>query len=241
VRASHWWILALATSIVVAGLVGVAAHTTPAHRPAGTTSRPPSTNRSTTTRPPPTTAPEPAGASSAVLAANLLTPTDLGGFYTPDPEAAAAFLDSAPCLAGLLPAPSQSGRAVTGLVVVSNLGQVPDVTEVVLSYPGSTAAAVYRSLTATMADCLLFAVSLDGTQLRISLGAGSMPAVGDASSLYQGQFQLDGLTEQLGLAFVLDGQEVFAVAFLGRVPVPPSDAIMGDLPSTVSAAIGKEA
>ena len=238
-RASHWWILALATSIVVAGLVGIAVHHPQAAAERATT-RTAVTSRSTTTEPPPTTAPEPPGASSAVLAANLLTPTDLGGNYVPDLDAATAFLDSAPCLAGLLPAPSQSGRAVTGLVV-QNLGSVPDITEVVLSYPGSTAAAVYRLLTATMADCLLFAVSLGGTELRVSMSAGTMPAVGDASSVYQGQFQLNGLTEQLGIAIVLVGQDVFAVAFVSRVPVPSSEAIMGDLASTVSAAIGKEA
>jgi len=246
VRASDRWILAVAVSIVVAGLVGVAVHHPPAHHSdAVTTGGHPSAGPPTTARhpspastAPPATTAGPPGASSATLAANLLTPTDLGGFYAPNLEAADDFLDSAPCLAGTLPAPSQSGRALTGLLG-PNRGSVPDITEVVLSYPGSRATAVYRSLTAAMQACSSFAMSLGGTALRVPIAAGSMAAVGDASSEYQGDFDVDGRTEQIGIAIVLSGQNVFAVTFVDTVP--PSNAILGNLPSTVSAAIGKEA
>lgn len=227
-------------AIVVAGLIGVGVH----HRPARVATSP-STARTaplTAAKPPPTTAPPTTagqpGTSSATLAANLLTPTDLGGFYAARPDAANAFLASAPCLAGLAPAPAQSGRAVTGLLG-PDAGSVPDITEVVLSYPGATAAAVYRSLVAAMQACPSFAMSLGGAEVRVPLGAAHLPAVGDADSAYQGQFHLYGRTEQLGLELVLAGHNILAISYVDTVPA--SNALFGDLPSTVSAAIGKEA
>jgi hypothetical protein len=173
-----------------------------------------------------------------VLGANLLVPTDLGGFYAVRPDVGAALLDSAPCLAGLSPSPSQSGRAVTGLVG-PDYGPVPEILEVVMSYPGSAANGVYQSLTTAMQACSSFAVSLAGTAVRVPIASESMPTLGDRSAAWQGQFTIGGRTQQLGVAVALSGQKVFCVMFIDTVP--RSNAIYGDLASTVSAAIGKEA
>ncbi len=241
-RASYRWILALAAGIVIAGVVGVAIHRQPATGsaapPVPTTVPPaPTTLPHPTTAAPSTTVGVP-GTGSAALAANLLVPTDLGGFYAVSASAANALLDSAPCLAGLAPSAAQSGRAVTGLLG-PDAGSVPDITEVVISYPGAAAGAVYRSLTATLQACPTFGLAVGGTRVTVPLAAANLPAVGDASSLYQGQFQLDGRREQLGIGMVLAGHNVLTITYIDTVP--PSNALFGDLPSTVSAALGKEA
>jgi hypothetical protein len=82
-------------------------------------------------------------------------------------------------------------------------------------------------------------MSLGSSQLRVPMSARSVPVVGDQSSAYEGQFQLFGRTEQLGIELVQTGRTVFVVTYIDTVP--PSNAIFGDLSSTVSAAIGKEA
>jgi hypothetical protein len=246
VGASYRWILALAAGIVVAGVVGIAIHRQPAAGSAGRPAPPSARSAPTTlrhrttvaTRAAPTTTVGVPGTGSAALTANLLDPTDLGGFYAVSASAANALLDSAPCLAGLAPSAAQSGRAVTGLLG-PDAGSVPDITEVVISYPGATAGAVYRSLTATLQACPAFGVAVGGTRVAVPLAAANLPAVGDASRLYQGEFHLNGRREQLGIAMVLAGRNVLTIAYIDTVP--PSNALFGDLPSTVSAAFGKEA
>ncbi|HEY3810417.1 MAG TPA: hypothetical protein VGL49_03200 [Acidimicrobiales bacterium] len=249
-RASHRWILALAAGIVVAGVVGVAVHHAPAAgspgraspapttKAATATSRPATSHPSTTTPAPPPTVVAAPPATSAALAANVLIPTDLGGFYSVSVAAANALLDSAPCLAGLAPSAAQTGRAVTGLLG-PDAGSAPDITEVVISYPGATAAAVYRSLTAAIQACPNFGLSIGGTPVDVPMAAGNMPTAGDASSVYQGQFLLRGRRQQLGIAFVLAGRIVLTIVYIDTVP--PSNTLFGDLPSTVSAALRKEA
>lgn len=241
------WLLALAAAIVVAGVVGVAVHSSPSHRV--TAGRTPATSRPSTTvahrRSTTTTAhggtsagSGPPGPSSATLEAGLLIPNDLGGYFLVEPSEGAAFLASAPCLAGLGPASSQSGRAVTGLVD-STYGSLPEIVEVVTSYPGAGDVGVYRALVTTLGACRNFTVSVRGSSITVPLAAGQMPQLGEASSLYQGQFTQAGRTEQLGIALAADNNEVVMVAYVDTQP--PTTTFFGGVQATLSAAIGKEA
>lgn len=162
----------------------------------------------------------------------------MGGYYQIEPTTAAAVLGSAPCLAGLRPSPAQSGRAASALVG-PNLYGVPTFVETAVSYPGSSAQSVYRALVATMASkaCTNFGLQFSGTSEKVPMTPAPIPAVGDADSVWQGQFQLPGRTEKLQVGLVLVGQIVLNLIYVDTVP--PSDPIMGTFVSTLSNAIGK--
>jgi hypothetical protein len=172
------------------------------------------------------------------LSDNLLTPTDLGGYYHVEADDGVTFLSSAPCLAGLSPSSAQSGRAVTALLG-PDLGSLPEIVEVVVSYPGSAALPVYRAVATTMQGCPAFSAGIAGADVHVPMAAAQMPLLGDASSLYQGQFTQAGRTLQLSLAMAADNGEVILVAYLDTQP--PANAIFGGVVATISAAIGKEA
>ena len=233
-------LLAMVTAILAAGvagavIIGGSRATSPPGTAGGghatTTQAPPSS-----TNPPPSTAPPGAGAGpdSAALAAGMLAPVDLGGFYRVNDPYASTVLSTAPCLAGLSPSQAQNGRAFVGLVVP---GGHPAITEVAASYPGSSAAQVFHSVNDALAACSAFSADLEGQQARIQLSPQNTPQVGDASNSYGGTFTVDGKTRSLQLEVVLDGKIVLLVVYADTVP--PSNAIYGDLPSTVGAAIGK--
>lgn len=180
----------------------------------------------------------PPGPTSAALEAGLLVPNDLGGYFLVEPAEGAAFLSSAPCLAGLAPASSQSGRAVTGLVD-STYGSLPEIVEVVTSYPDAQDLAVYHALLITLSACHNFTASFRGSSIAVPLAATQMPELGQASSLYEGQFTHEGRTEQMGIALAADNNEVVMVAYLDTQP--PTTTFFGGVQATISAAIGKEA
>ena len=166
----------------------------------------------------------------------MVTPTDMGGFYHVDLTTAASILNSAPCLGGFEPSPSQSGRAATGLIGPDYLG-VPTIVEEAVSYPGSSADAVYRSLAAVMRDCASFPVELGGTHVSVRLAPFTIPAVGDAVVCFQGDFAYAGRTDKLQVGVVLNGQTVLLLLYIDSVP--QSNPLFGDFVSTVSNALGK--
>lgn len=232
-------LLAMAAAVLAAGVAGsVTVGKSPATR--GSTS-PPTTVGGTTTAPPATTAPGTtapgpggAGPDSAALSAGMLAPVDLGGFYRVNDPYASTVLSTAPCLAGVGPSQAQNGRAFVGLVVP---GGHPAITEVAASYPGSSAEQVFHSVSDALAACTTLSANLKGEQVNVRLSAQSNPPVGDASSSYGGTFSAGGRNWSLQLEVVLDGKIVLLVVYVDTVP--PSNAIYGDLPSTVGAAIGK--
>ena len=191
------------------------------------------TTVSSTTAAPDTTAGG-SGPDSAALAAGMLAPVDLGGFYRINDPYAAALLATAPCLAGVGAAQVQDGRAFTGLIVP---GGHPAVVEVAVSFPGSGSAEVFQSVNAALTSCTSFSADLGGTEVSLPIVPEQVPAVGDASAAYSGKFSVAGGSESLQVAVVLDGKIVLLVVYIDTVP--PSNAIYGDLPSTVGAAIGK--
>ena len=233
-------LLATASAILAAGVAGAV---TVGRAPSARGSAPPHTSttsgfhnpsNTTTTVPSATTAPGGPGPDSTALTAGMLAPVDLGGFYRVNDPYASTVLATAPCLAGVGPSQAQSGRAFTGLVVP---GGHPAITEVATSYPGSAAEQVFHSVNDALAACSAFSANLAGQNIRVQLSPQSTPAVGDASDSYGGTFAAGGKTWSLQLEVVLDAKIVLVVVYADTVP--PTNAIYGDLPSTVGAAIGK--
>ena len=226
-------LLAVAAATVVAGIAG-AATISPGHPTSARGSAPTTTSPASVVTPPATTVPGGPGPTSAALAAGMLAPVDLGGFYRVNDPYASNVLSTAPCLAGVGPSQAQSGRAIVGLIVP---GGHPAITEVAASYPGSAAEQVYQSVNQALAACTAFSVNLAGSVVTVPVSRQNLPPVGDASSAFGGTFTNSGRTETLQLEVVLDGKIVLVVVYVDTVPA--SNAIYGDLPSTVGAAIGK--
>jgi hypothetical protein len=227
-------VLAAASAVVVAGSAGaftVHGSRSPAHPVSTPTTAPSTTTVPTTSE---TTTPDAPGPSSPALAAGMLAPVDLGGFYRVNAPYASTVLSSAPCLAGMAPSPSQNGRAFTGLIVP---GGHPAIAEVAASYPGSGAEQVYHAVSSALGACTAFSVNLAGSSVRVQMSPRSAPSVGDASQAYGGTFTVSGMPESLQVEVVLDSNIVLVVVYADTVPA--SNAIYGDLPSTVGAAIGK--
>lgn len=232
-RTAERLLVGATVAILAAGVAGsftVGSSGAPRDSLVGPASIPTTTTAPTSTA----SAPDTPGPSTAALTAGMLAPIDLGGFYRVDQAYASTVLTTAPCLAGMAPSQSQSGRAYVGLMVPAGH---PAVTEVAASYPGSTAEQVYQSVKAVLAACSGFAVDLDGAGVRVQISHQDIQAVGDASAAYGGTFPVGGRTESLQVAVVLDGKIVLVVVYVDTVPA--SNAIYGDLPSTVEAAIGK--
>jgi hypothetical protein len=228
-------ILGMCLAVIGTGIAGVATHHSPGHRTftTATTEAPPTSSVSTSTS---TTAPAGPGATSQVLASNVLTPTDLGGFYRVNIGVAVAVIRSAPCLAGLGPSPAQSGSASTGLVG-PDAGGLPFIAEIVGSYPGGTSAGVYQQVTDALKACSTFSATIEGVSDHVPLAEGSLQQVGDASSEFEGSFTTAGRPERLQLGVALSGQNVVCVVWVAATA--GYNPIYGDLPSTLSAAIGK--
>ena len=195
-----------------------------------------------TTAPSPTTAPVPAGGGgppgpgTADLENGLVTPTDMGGYYRVDAASATALLDSAPCLAVFQASPSQSGRAATALLG-PDTHSVPMFVEVVQSYPGATAADVYRNIVTALGGCPRLGFGFGGTVVQAPITPTPIPPVGDADQVWSGDFSYSGQNFSAEIGVVLTGRSVLGLLWIDTVP--PSAAIMGNFTSTLSLAIGK--
>ena len=242
----HKWLLALSAALLISGAGGVLTHSrssqrdpvsapVPVRSTASSSSLPPAPASPTTLVPAPAVPPgEPA--DSATLAAGMITPTDMGGYYRIDSSAAATILHSAPCLAGLTSSSADTGRADTALLG-PDYHSVPTIVEVVASYSGQQPAAVYRAVVAAVDACPSFAVNFGGTALGVPLRRITIPAVGLASTAWAGTVPFAGSNLELQVGVVLDGHSVVALMWIDSVP--PSAAVMGDFTSTLSVALGK--
>jgi hypothetical protein len=214
-----------------AGAVGTASKGS--HRPATSVSIP-------TTPTMPTSAPAaspPTG--SAALVAGLVQPTDMGGYYRSSPSSLAGLLDANPCLAALQPSPAQAGRAAEGLTT-GDLYSVPQIIEVVESYSGNQPAAVYDSTMAAIGACTTFGFDFDGSAVSGRLaGDHTLTTSAQEAKAWSVPFSYGGTAFDLQMALVLQGQDVFFVAWADTAV--PSNAIMGSFGSTVTLAIGEEA
>lgn len=178
----------------------------------------------------------PAGPGSAALAAGLITPTDMGGYYRIVPSYATSMLSSAPCLAALGATASQSGRALTALLGPDE-HSVPTIVEEVSSYPGETSRSHYERAVGGIGACTDFSFEFGGPRVSAHLRPSAIPSVGDAERVWSGSFTAGGASFDMEIGVVLDGQEVLSLVWIDSVP--PSDPVMGSFASTVSLAIGK--
>jgi hypothetical protein len=226
--------LALAVGLLAAGAVGANIDNSPHGKGAAAATTSTTAITATTA----TTAALKPGPSSAAMAAGLLDPTDFGGYYTVEPSVGQALLDSAPCLGGLEPSPVQSGRALTALVGPDLTG-LPEMIEVAISFPGSNSTYAFHDLSGALQSCPSLGIAIGGVPMHIALLEQSMAPVGDASALFGGSFTANGLPQSFQVAVVLDGQIVLTVVWIENVNLEPGEAIMGNLASTVQAAIGK--
>ena len=237
VKRLEFGLLGLCGALIAAGVVGVTTHgSASAHRAGASTTVTSATSiptGSSTTEP--VTGP---GATSQALAADLITPTDLGGFYRVNPAAGVALVRSAPCIAGLGPSPTQNGNASAGLVG-PDAGGLPFITEILSSYPRGTATAVYQQVETALRSCPNFTANIEGTQEHVALSEGNLQPVGDASSEFEGSFNAGGRAEKLQVGLALSGQNVVCIVWVAAAA--GYNPIYGDLPSTLSAAIGKAA
>lgn len=229
-------LLGLSLAVIGTGIAGVVNHK-PVSRHSATTATTPAP---TTSVPTPistsSTAPAGPGASSRELASNLLSPTDLGGFYRVNQGNAVALIRSAPCLAGMGPSSAQSGAATTSLVG-PDAGGLPFIAEIVGSYPGGTSAGVYQQVAASLKACSTFSATIEGVSDHVPLSEGNLQQLGDASTEFQGSFSAAGGSDKLQVGVALSGQNVVCVVWVA--PAAGYNPIYGDLPSTLSAAIGK--
>jgi hypothetical protein len=242
-------LVALCAALLVAGGAGAATHqrsaghpsrtdrTAPAVAgpagPAGITTTTGTVPATATTGLAPTSTPPP---GSAALAAGLVTPADMGGYYRVIPSAAAELLGSAPCLGPLRGSPAPAGRAETALLG-PDAYSMPMIVEEAASYAGSQPTSVYASAARALAGCPDLSFAFAGTPVRARLTASTIPPVGDADHVWAGTFSYAGAVFSLQLGLVLDSPLVLAVVWVDSSP--PSAAVMGGFTSTVSLAIGK--
>ena len=204
----------------------------------GSAKSPPTTGKPSSA-PDSTTVPEaggPPGPGTADLENGLVTPTDMGGYYRVDPASATAVLDSSPCLAVFQASVAQSGRAVTALLG-PNAHSVPMFVEVVQSYPGATAADVYRNIVTALGGCPQLGFDFGGGMVQAPVSHVAIPPVGDSDHVWSGTFEYSGQSFSAEIGVVLTGRSVLGLLWVDTVP--PSPAIMGNFTSTLSLAIGK--
>lgn len=177
-------------------------------------------------------------AVSSKLAAGLIKPADMGGYYRPSNAALDGLVNSDPCLAALQPSPEQAGRAAEGLVTADQ-DQVPQIVEIVASYGGTAPAAVYDSTVAAVNACAHFGFTFNGTAVSGPLSAEPLATSADQATAWRVPFQYLGQACELQMALVRQGQDVLFLAWADTDAGSP--AIMGSFASTVPLAVGEEA
>ncbi|MCU4186077.1 hypothetical protein K6U06_17035 [Acidiferrimicrobium sp. IK] len=187
---------------------------------------------------PVTTLPPAAGSapSSATLSANLLAFADLGGFYDPVPADSSRQLAASPCLSQL--APTGAATSASTYFAGPARGSLPAINEVVAGYNGAAATAAYAHDVSVLQHCSPVTVTVAGATatLRLAPVANTLPA-SDTESAFGGTGVVQGRTWSVDIGLVAQPQVVLLVIYIDTVP--PSNAIYGNFPSTLAAALGK--
>lgn len=234
---------ALCLALLLAGVGGLIAQGTKASGPAARTSTAPRPGPTTTaagggTVPAPTTTVPPVMVPSAmILEANLLVPNDLGGYYHPVPSESAQQWAGSGCLAPL-GKPQGVARQAVQFLEGPYFGGLPLINEQLDAFatvPAATSA--YRSLAATLGSCPAPTVAVYTNQVSVPLTPFTIPGIGDQTETVHGTYHLHGRTEQLTIAVVRTAATIVVFAYADTMPV--SNTILGDVTSTVRAAVGK--
>lgn len=237
---------ALCVALLLAGAGGLIAHHPKGSGPVARTSTasPPVPTtaagaRSGTAPAPTTTTTSPAVTvpSAQNLEANLLVPNDLGGYYHPVPSESATQWSGSGCLAPL-GQPSGVTRQAVQFLEGPYFGGLPLINEQLDAFPTVAAATfAYRALAATVASCPAPTVAVYTTSVAVPLTPFPIPALGDQAEAVHGTYHLHGRTEQLTVTVVRTAATVVVLAYADTLPV--SNVILGDVTSTVRAAVGK--
>lgn len=177
--------------------------------------------------------------SEAGLRAQLLVADDLGGYYIPVPAESAKQLSGSGCLASLGRVPG-AVHQVTTFLEGPYQGQLPIINEQLSALASPAVAADgYRAVTAALSACRAPVFSIYTTSVPVALGPLSIPALGDEAMAVQGTYSVQGRTERLTVVVARNGGTIVVLLYADAVPV--SNVILGDVASTVRAAIGKAA
>jgi hypothetical protein len=237
VRAVIRGTFALCLALLLAGVGGLIARgSTSSGHPSGPA---PAVTATTAGGTAPATTTPPVVPSAAALAANLLVPDDLGGYYHPVPSESAPQWAGSGCLAPLGQPPGMARQAVQFLEgpYFGGLPLINEQLDAFATLPAATSA--YRALAATLGSCRAPTVAVYTNQVSVPLTPFPIPALGDQDDAVQGTYHLHGRTEQLTVAVVRTSATIVVFAYADTVPA--SNAILGDVTSTVRAAVGKAA
>ncbi|MDQ6840282.1 MAG: hypothetical protein M3137_18590 [Actinomycetota bacterium] len=233
-------------AVVAAGAGGLIADHTSAPGPAGGRLRVTAPAPSHVPGSPPTTVSPPATATTLApvtvptamnLEANLLVPNDLGGYYHPTPAESAPQLARSGCLAPL-GHPAGTARQAVQFLEGPYFGGLPLINEQLDAFSSVDAASsAYRSLAASIGACTAPAVAVYTSSVRVALTPLTIPGLGDQDNAVHGTYRLHGRTEELTVAVVRTGSTIVVFAYADTMPV--SNTILGDVSSTIRAAVGK--
>lgn len=230
---------ALCLALLLAGAGGLIARGSASSGPPALGPAPDGTATTAGGTAPATTTPPVTVPSDATLSANLLVPDDLGGYYHPVPSQSAPQWAGSGCLAPLGQPPAVARQAVQFLEG-PYFGGLPLINEQLDAFATVPAAAsAYRSLAATLGSCRAPTVAVYTNQVSVPLTPFPIPSLGDQDDAVQGTYHLHGRTEQLTVAVVRTSATIVVFAYADTVPA--SNAVLGDVTSTVRAAVGKAA
>ena len=235
---------AVCLALLLAGAGGLIAQHRHPSAPATRTSTAPLPGPTTTagagtgTVPAPTTTSPPVTVPSAqTLEANLIVPNDLGGYYHPVPTESAPQWAGSGCLAPL-GQPQGTARQAVQFLEGPYFGGLPLINEQLDAFATVTAAtSAYRALDATLGSCPAPTVAVYTNRVPVPLTPFPIPGLGDQADVVHGTYHLHGRTEQLTVAVVRTGATIVVFAYADTVPA--ANPILGDVTSTLRAAVGK--
>jgi hypothetical protein len=177
--------------------------------------------------------------SAQDLEASLIAPNDLGGYYHPVAAESAKQWAGSGCLAPL-GQPQGTARQAVQFLEGPYFGGLPLINEQLDAFPTVAAAtSAYRSAATTLGSCPAPMVAVYASQVPVSLTSFPIPGLGDQAEAVHGTYQLHGRTEQLTVAVVRNAALIVAFAYADTLPA--SNPILGDVTSTLRAAVGKAA
>ncbi|MGH9061140.1 MAG: hypothetical protein ACRDZY_16760, partial [Acidimicrobiales bacterium] len=171
------------------------------------------------------------------LQAALITPTDLGGYFSVTADGASRLVGGSACLQPL----GGSGATSAGTFLTGPTStRVPMIGELLSGYPGAGADGAYNRAVGALSHCPTATATVNGSRVSARLAPyGGINPLGDRSAAFQGSFTLPGLQGTITAVVVETGQVLASVVYVDRAP--PSSEVYGTLPTTVVAVIGKTA
>jgi hypothetical protein len=149
------------------------------------------------------------GLTKGQLRSKLLSLSDLpAGWTVATASSGGGSAVSGGCLAGVKKAPKSEEKVTASFVN----GQFPQLNEALLT--GRSATVAYNRLNRVLARCKHFTVSSDGQTLTATVGAMSLPTVGDESNAYGVTFSFEGISGGVDLVLFKVGSIAGVVEYI---------------------------